>query len=71
MRKKGIPDGLVRSVINLYEKAKTRVKVDSELSEECEFNVGMHQGSMLSAFIFVVVADVATEFAGEDMLSEL
>ena len=34
MRKKGIPDILVRSVMNLYEGAKTRVRVDYELSEE-------------------------------------
>ena len=31
MRKKGIPDVLVRSVMSLYEGAKTRVRVDSEL----------------------------------------
>ena len=35
MRKKGITCILVRSVISLYEGAKTRVRVDSELSEEC------------------------------------
>ena len=30
MRKKGIPEVLVRSVMNLYEGARTRVRVDSE-----------------------------------------
>ena len=34
MRKKGIPEVLVRSVMSLYEGAKTRVRVDSELSEK-------------------------------------
>ena len=34
LRKKGIPDVLVRSVMSLYEGAKTRVIVDSELSED-------------------------------------
>ena len=43
MRKKGIPEVLVRSVISLYERAKTRVRVDSELSDEFEVKVGMHQ----------------------------
>ena len=42
MRKKGIPEALVRSVTSLYEGAKTRVEVDSELSEELEVKVGMH-----------------------------
>ena len=39
MRKKGIPEVLVRSVMSLYEGAKTRVRVDSELSEEFEIEV--------------------------------
>ena len=34
MRKKVIPEGLVRSVMSVYDGAKTRVRVDSELSEE-------------------------------------
>ena len=29
MRKNGMPEGLVRSVMSLYEGAKTRVRVDS------------------------------------------
>ena len=48
MKKKGIPDVLVRSVMSLYEGAKTRVRVDLELSEEFEVKVGMHQESALS-----------------------
>ena len=43
MKKKGIPEVVVRSVMSLYEGAKTRVIVDSELSEAFEANVGMHQ----------------------------
>ena len=62
MRKKGIPEVLVRSVMKLYEGVKTWVRVASELSEEFEVKVGMHQGSVLSPFHFVVVLDV-TEFA--------
>ena len=41
MRKKGIPEDWVRSVMSVYEGAKTRVRVDSELSEEIEVKVGM------------------------------
>ena len=47
LRKKEIPEVLVRSVMGLYEGAKTRVRVESELSEEFEAKVGMHQGSVL------------------------
>ena len=50
LKKKGIPDVLFGSVLSLYEGAKTRVRVDSELSEEFEVELGMHQGSVLSYF---------------------
>ena len=57
--------------MSLYEEAKRRVRVDSELSEEFEVEVGMHQGSVLPPFLFALVVDVVTEFAREDALSEL
>ena len=57
--------------MSLSEGAKTRVRVDSELSEENEVKVGMHQGSVLSPFLFAVVVDGVTEFAREGALSEM
>ena len=35
------------------------------LSEKSEVKVGMHQESVLSSFIFVVVVDVVSELARE------
>ena len=60
MRKKGIPEALVRAVMCLYKGAKTKVKVGAHLSEEFEVNVGVHQGSVLSPLSFAIVMDVAT-----------
>ena len=37
--------------------------MSSEVSEEFEVKVGMHQGSLLSPFNFAEVVDVITEFA--------
>ena len=45
--------------------------MNSELSEEFEVKVGMHQGSVLLPFLFALVVDVATKFAREDALGEL
>ena len=45
--------------------------MDSEFSETFELIVGMHQGSVLSPFLFAVVVDVVTEFTREGVLSEL
>ena len=70
LRKKGISEVLVRSMMSLYEGAKTRVRVDSELSEKFEVKVGMHQGSVLSPFLFAVVVHV-TKFAREGAPKEL
>ena len=56
--------------MNLYKGTNTRVRVDSELSEEFEVKVWMHHRSVLS-FVFAVVVDVVTEFAREGALSEL
>ena len=70
MRKKGIADVLFRSVMSLYEGAKTRVKVDTELSEDFQVKMWMHQRSVLSAFRFAVV-DIVAELGRDDMLSEL
>ena len=43
--------------------------MDSKLSEEYDVNVGMHQRSVLSSFVFAVVFDVFTELARERALS--
>ena len=68
MRNKGIQEVLVRSMMRLYEEANTRVRVDSE---EFDVDAGMHQESVLSPFLFALVVDVVTEFARENVLSEL
>ena len=62
---------LVRSVMSLYEGAKSRVRVDSELSEELVVKVRMCLESVLSPFLFAMVVDVVTGFAREGTLSEL
>ena len=71
MRKKGMPEVLVRSVMGLYEGAKTKVRVDYELSEEFEVTVGMHQGSVLSPFCFAVAANVVIGLLMQVVFGEL
>ena len=70
MRKKGIPEVLVRSVMSLYEGAKARVRVNSELSENSQAKLGIHQG-LHCHHLFAVVVDVVTELAREGVLGEL
>ena len=54
----------------LYERVKTCLRLDHELSEEFEVIVDMHQGSLLSYFLFAVVVGVVTELASKGVLSE-
>ena len=63
MRKKGLPEILVKAVMSLYEGAKTKVRVGSGLSEEFSVKVGVHQGSVLSPLLFAMVTDEVTENA--------
>ena len=37
-------------MMSLYEGAKTKDRMHSELSEEFEVKIGMHQGPVLSSF---------------------
>ena len=53
--------------MSLYEGAKTRVRVDYELSAEFEVKVGMRQGCVLSRFLFGVVVELVAEYARKDV----
>ena len=71
MRKKGIPEVMVRAVMSLYEGAKTRVRVGLELSVEFEVKVGVHLGSVLSPLVFSIVVDLVTENVRNGLMSEM
>jgi hypothetical protein len=71
LRKKGIEEKLVRAVMRLFEGARTRVRVESELSDAFEVKVGVHQGSVLSPLLFVTVMDVVSAEVRQGLLMEL
>ena len=61
MRKKGLPEILVKAVMSLYEGAETKVRVGLGLLEEFSVKVGVHQGSVLSSLLFAMVIDESNE----------
>ena len=71
MRKKGVPESLVKAVIGLYKGANTKVKVGTHFSEELEVNIAVHHIPVLSALLFDIVFDVAKNKIKEGMLQEL
>jgi len=61
LRKKFIPDELVRLVRATYHGARTVVRTKYGKTDEFMINVGLHQGSGLSPFLFTVILDVISE----------
>ena len=57
LRKKGVSEKLVEAVMRLYDGVRTKVRVGNGLSEAFEVKVGLHQGSVLSPLLFVIVMD--------------
>ena len=71
LRKKGLAEVLVQTVMSLHECSRTKVGLRSGTSEEFWVRVGVHQGSVLSPLIFAIVVDVVTEHAIEGFLNEI
>ena len=57
--------------MSLYNGAKTRLRVGSVYSKEFEIKVGVHQESVLSPQLLVIVVDVITENASRGVVNEL
>ena len=71
LRKRRIPEKLVRLVEMMYRRTRTKVLTAVGETETFEVSVGLHQGSALSPFLFVIVMDVLSEGIRNDELWEL
>ena len=63
LRKLGVDEWLIRTVMALYTEACTVVRADAGLNESFEVKVGLHQGSVLSPLLFAAVMDVVSSKA--------
>ena len=57
LRKLGVEEWIVRLVQGMYANAWSRVRVGEGYSEEFEVKVGVHQGSVLSPLLFIIVLE--------------
>ena len=57
MRSVGVEEWAVRVVQGMYTNARSRVRVNGQLSEEFKVEVGVHQGSVLSPLLFILVLE--------------
>ena len=60
LRKLYVDEWLVQAVMTLYEDAKTSVRFGGEASESFDVKVGLHQGSVLSPLLFVIVMNATS-----------
>ena len=57
MRKLGIDEWLVRLVLSMYKDVTSRVRVGNGYRKELSVGVGVHQGSVLSPLLFIIVLE--------------
>ncbi|KAK3540238.1 hypothetical protein QTP70_028441 [Hemibagrus guttatus] len=61
MRKSGVAEKYVRVVQDMYERSRTVVRCAVGQTEDFKVEVGLHQGSALSPFLFAIVMDQLSE----------
>ena len=57
LRKLCVDEWIVRLVQGMYSNARSRVRVGEGHSDEFEVKVGVHQGSVLSPLLFIIVLE--------------
>ena len=57
LRKLGVEEWIVRLVQGMYANAQSRSRVGEGFSKEFEVKVGVHQGSVLSPLLFIIVLE--------------
>ena len=61
LRNKGVPEGYVKMIQDMYEGVNTRVRSSVGMIEDFTVKVGLHQGSSLSPYLFDAIMDEMTK----------
>ena len=56
-----MPERMVEAIMALHAETRTRVKTVAGVSKDFDIGVGVHQGSILSPLLFIVVMDEVTK----------
>ena len=64
MRKLGLEEWIINIVKAMYSNANSKVRVNDTYSDPFEVKVGVHQGSVLSPLLFIIVLEaLSIEFS--------
>ena len=66
LRKKGVPEGYVTIIQDMYNDCKTLVSTRTGDTEYFPVGVGLHQGSALSPLLFILIMDVLQADIGKE-----
>ena len=61
MRKLGVEEWILKLVQGMYENVRTRVWFGECLTDKFEVKVGVHQGSVLSPLLFIIVLEALSQ----------
>ncbi|EYC43100.1 hypothetical protein Y032_0503g2638 [Ancylostoma ceylanicum] len=61
MRERGIPECMVRTVQVMYDGSTARVRTSHGMTSKFDITVGVHQGSALSPFLFIMTLDTVVK----------
>ena len=57
LRRVGVEEWIVKVVACMYENAHSQIRVNDSYSNKVNINVGVHQGSVLSPLLFIIVLE--------------
>ena len=60
-RERNVPETYVKLIQDMYRGCKTKVRSAASESDSFNVDVGLHQGSTLSPYLFLILMDVLTE----------
>ena len=60
-RRKGIPEQVIRTIIEMYSKATTTISVGGKTTRRVKINAGVKQGCRLSLLLFNLIIDELIE----------
>src|SRR5579862_3237512 len=71
LRELGVEESIVHVIKSMYDVSTTAVKLKNGVSERFEVKVGVHQGSVLSPLLFIIVLETLTRNSRKGLAYEL